>query len=425
MAKGAYIGVSNVAKKVKKMYIGVGGVARKVKKAYIGVNGVARLFWSGESFRALVQGYSNNNIYSSEEPQPTTSSFNSISNPFSSLTGKYAWILWDKKYRRFIAINKDLTNSDANHRNVYYLSEGSSTWILAGQLPYNQYTVTTKYGIPFIDDNGNILLKIGSSLLHVYINESGTLTIGKTKQVFSDLNTSDAGNASQIKKVGEYYTSVWRDNSSGSSYFNISYSTDVTLNSAWTRKQIYNDYTIVCSGVLGLNPLYYYNGNFYAVFQGLAPSISNDYSINVFKGTSLSNIARVSVNYANLRQNVLAYIGNKAFFNNDNSPSYGSRYPSVGIHSVNLSSYALTKETSTYLGNSSLTNNQETLAYIYDGTLHYVFSMRDKVSSSSSNYKICLYYSTDFLTWTYVDLYSLLGYGRGNNPVGFAITTSA
>ena len=47
MAKGAYIGVGGVAKKVKKAYIGVGGVARKVKKAYIGVGGVARLFWSG------------------------------------------------------------------------------------------------------------------------------------------------------------------------------------------------------------------------------------------------------------------------------------------------------------------------------------------------------------------------------------------
>lgn len=45
MAKGVYIGVGNVAKKVKKMYIGVDGKARKVKKAYIGVDGVARLFY--------------------------------------------------------------------------------------------------------------------------------------------------------------------------------------------------------------------------------------------------------------------------------------------------------------------------------------------------------------------------------------------
>lgn len=47
MAKGVYIGVNNVARKVKKGYIGVGNVARKIKKAYIGVGGVARPFWAG------------------------------------------------------------------------------------------------------------------------------------------------------------------------------------------------------------------------------------------------------------------------------------------------------------------------------------------------------------------------------------------
>ena len=46
MAKGAYIGVGGVARKVKNIYVGVDGVARKVKKGYIGVNGVARLFYS-------------------------------------------------------------------------------------------------------------------------------------------------------------------------------------------------------------------------------------------------------------------------------------------------------------------------------------------------------------------------------------------
>lgn len=48
MAKGAYIGVSGKARKIKKMYFGVGGKARKVKKGYIGVGGVARQFFSSE-----------------------------------------------------------------------------------------------------------------------------------------------------------------------------------------------------------------------------------------------------------------------------------------------------------------------------------------------------------------------------------------
>lgn len=38
-----YIGVNNVARKVKNYYIGVNGKARKVKKMYVGVNGKARL----------------------------------------------------------------------------------------------------------------------------------------------------------------------------------------------------------------------------------------------------------------------------------------------------------------------------------------------------------------------------------------------
>lgn len=49
MAKKAYIGVNNIARKVRKSYIGVGGVARRIKKAYIGIGGVARpCFGSGE-----------------------------------------------------------------------------------------------------------------------------------------------------------------------------------------------------------------------------------------------------------------------------------------------------------------------------------------------------------------------------------------
>lgn len=44
-----YIGVNNVAKKVKGYYIGVNGKARKVKKMYAGVNGVARLCYEESS----------------------------------------------------------------------------------------------------------------------------------------------------------------------------------------------------------------------------------------------------------------------------------------------------------------------------------------------------------------------------------------
>ena len=45
MAKNQYVGVNNVARKVKQPYIGVNNVARKVKSGYVGVNGVARQYY--------------------------------------------------------------------------------------------------------------------------------------------------------------------------------------------------------------------------------------------------------------------------------------------------------------------------------------------------------------------------------------------
>lgn len=42
MAKNAYIGIDNVARKVKQPYIGVDNVARKVKSGYVGIDNVAR-----------------------------------------------------------------------------------------------------------------------------------------------------------------------------------------------------------------------------------------------------------------------------------------------------------------------------------------------------------------------------------------------
>ena len=45
MAKGVYVGVDGVARRVKTMYVGVNGVARKIKTGYIGINGIARKFF--------------------------------------------------------------------------------------------------------------------------------------------------------------------------------------------------------------------------------------------------------------------------------------------------------------------------------------------------------------------------------------------
>lgn len=47
MAKNIYIGVDNVARKVKQPYIGIDNIARKVKSGFIGVDNVARQFFAG------------------------------------------------------------------------------------------------------------------------------------------------------------------------------------------------------------------------------------------------------------------------------------------------------------------------------------------------------------------------------------------
>ena len=50
MAKGAYIGIADIARKIKKGYIGVNGIAKKIKKAYVGdESGRARLCYMAQT----------------------------------------------------------------------------------------------------------------------------------------------------------------------------------------------------------------------------------------------------------------------------------------------------------------------------------------------------------------------------------------
>lgn len=70
MAKGMYVGASNIAQKGKKAYFGVDNVARKVKRIYVGENNVAKLAFNSnpaESSNVMIYGsnkkfYVNNNM---------------------------------------------------------------------------------------------------------------------------------------------------------------------------------------------------------------------------------------------------------------------------------------------------------------------------------------------------------------------------
>lgn len=78
MAKQTYLGVDNVARKVKKVYIGVDNKARKVKKMYIGVNNVARLFFNG-GLRMIAGGQGYFNCYTDDGTTWTKTSKDSTS----------------------------------------------------------------------------------------------------------------------------------------------------------------------------------------------------------------------------------------------------------------------------------------------------------------------------------------------------------
>ena len=57
MAKGAYIGVSGVARNITQPYIGTGGVSRAITNGYIGVDGVARQFYSASPITGVYSSY--------------------------------------------------------------------------------------------------------------------------------------------------------------------------------------------------------------------------------------------------------------------------------------------------------------------------------------------------------------------------------
>ena len=101
MAKGAYIGIIDIAQKIKKGYIGVNGIAKKIKKAYVGdESGRARLCYTAvtewERYSAIsntkyeqvttsnVSGI-NSNVGTSETWYYSASGFT-----FSETTGKYS-----------------------------------------------------------------------------------------------------------------------------------------------------------------------------------------------------------------------------------------------------------------------------------------------------------------------------------------------
>ena len=91
MSKNIFIGVNNVARKVKSIYIGVNNVARKVKYVYIGdSNNKAQLCYSSGPVYISKQG--TNTLTFSPEDFAETYKSNPIYNQSSDLTQSYYYV---------------------------------------------------------------------------------------------------------------------------------------------------------------------------------------------------------------------------------------------------------------------------------------------------------------------------------------------
>lgn len=138
MAKGIYVGVESVARKVKKAYVGVDDVARKVKKGYIGVNGIARLFYSSIDIITF-----NSNIF-------PTSWINSEDYSKATTTNEYGE--WQAEKGSHIDTTNPVSNVFDNNADTYVAStSGQSARTVDIILPNNvlicPYSFSVTYSI--------------------------------------------------------------------------------------------------------------------------------------------------------------------------------------------------------------------------------------------------------------------------------------
>ena len=180
MAKTGYIGINNVAHKIKNIYVGVNGVARKVKSAYIGdENGIARQWYtSGIPIRQLD-------------------------------VGTIVKIKVDNVLTDFIVVNQGKPN-DA----IYDDSFNNGTWLLMKDCSFEHV---------FGNDNNNYANGIGS-----YLNSNEFLSHFEDKitNIMMNVNIPYKSNLSShtilskvfIISMGELGYSWWRDSSTNSIY---------------------------------------------------------------------------------------------------------------------------------------------------------------------------------------------------------------
>lgn len=198
MARGAYLGVGNVAHKTKKMYLGINGVARKVKKAYIGVNGIAKSFFSAFS-----------GLFGLASPDGL------IRNTYDGTNVTQEQVQNNQPYYYLVYCNGYFwacSQASGNYRPLWKSSD-MTNWTQVSMTPMVLETNFTNDGV--IISSGKYLCMIysayGNSYAIIYNTETGTqTTLGHTYCTCSSIGVTAEGNFILIwnytQSTAYYYT---------------------------------------------------------------------------------------------------------------------------------------------------------------------------------------------------------------------------
>ena len=190
-----YIGVNNIARKIKGVYVGVNGVARKVKQVYIGdANGKARLVW--QSILKFVSKYVSISLGGTLFFKKDNSSYRSYSCSFSTSDGLLVKSdnLSNTIYAPMTISNTSINNSSEGSYEYYvcrltYDDNNNITEIKKVNIGNGWYGVNysgTYYSVTYPVD---CLFEFGSYLFCSYAYISSSDSVTKAYYCLFDMNT--------------------------------------------------------------------------------------------------------------------------------------------------------------------------------------------------------------------------------------------
>lgn len=175
-----YIGVDNIARKIKNAYVGVDGKARKIKAVYVGVNGIARLVWKLGGRLGKVKNYlsvkKTTGCVANTEYGSVTSYSHSVSE-YTGVSSKNPKVVYANSMTYIYNFYGETTNRHGFDRFVF---DDSDNLVQVDSYNYgtNYYgsggTVTHTYGINSTFEFGDCMFMSISD--HAYDNSTSSST---------------------------------------------------------------------------------------------------------------------------------------------------------------------------------------------------------------------------------------------------------